>query len=60
MNLSRITAFGGAAHSETDLADDNASLSIEEFLATVLGKKDFFKYATFFSEPVFDKHRFYF
>jgi hypothetical protein len=38
MNTSRITAFGGAAHSETDLKDDNASLSIEEFLATVLGK----------------------
>ena len=38
MNISRITAFGGAAHMETDLQDDNASLSIEEFLATVLGK----------------------
>ena len=38
MNQTKITAFGGAVHNDSELKDGNETMSIEEFLNTVLGK----------------------
>ena len=38
MNQTKITAFGGAVHDDSELQDGNETMSIEEFLNTVLGR----------------------
>ncbi|XP_023325610.1 neuropeptides capa receptor [Eurytemora carolleeae] len=39
MNQTKITAFGGAVHDDSELQDGNETMSIEEFLNTVLGPR---------------------